>query len=175
MTSPRPWLTKDVIGQSVHAIRESFGHQMKELLRLASDDHVIDRLTLHLAPWDAAYRFPIWAYASTEDGQEPRTETTAKILDFFDSNGALLASEFKRIPLGREDVGGLDFTEEANWISEALIAEIQTIWNEAQQVCRPTLAVLISLDHPSTDEPELSFLNLRSGRWERLRNHLRRT
>jgi hypothetical protein len=165
-----PVLTPEIIQQSVGAIREQFKNQMKDLLQLASADPFIARLELYLWPGMAAEQFPVQPYGSTQDGQDPNTQTSNTIIDFFKNNRPLLAPPFKTLPIGRFDVAGLDFTQEATWISNALIAEIQAIWNEVHGVCRPTLNVFISLDPDLYNEPHAEFLNLQSGCWEKRTN-----
>jgi hypothetical protein len=115
-----------------------YRQSLLELFERASREPEVGRVELDIQPDFAAVQFPVVALEFTKD----REDVSGDPQDDFQSLGPLLPG-YESLPIGRHDIAGFDFTLEADWISEALLAKTRSIWPEIESRVPRRLDVLL--------------------------------
>jgi hypothetical protein len=169
----KPRLTQEHVQMRVDGVSLGYRESLLELLERASRAPEVGRLELDIAPSFAAVHFPIVALEWSKDREDVPVVPGLALTDLwsdFRSLGPLLPG-FEHVPIGRADIGGLDFTPEANWIFEALLAKTRSIWTELEPLVPHRLDLLVGRDILGADaDVDFNLLNLRTARWDSCRN-----
>jgi len=147
--------------------------KLSELVAKCETDGRIERLELIIRAEFSTSRVPVSTHAYAK-GRLPIDDVEWSREDLLPNQGTLLPPVYDDVPIGRDDVGGLDFTPESSCIETTLIAKVREIWTEVGKRCPPRLDVFIgtaSFGYGPNANDYFRLLNLRSGLWEELECH----
>jgi hypothetical protein len=163
-------ITQELVSQCVERIAAPMAEKLGEIVAKCETNGRIERLELIIRPEFAASRVPVSTHAYAR-GRVAMDDVEWSWEDLLSDQGTLLPPIYNDVPIGRDDIAGLDFTPEYSCIEATIIAKVREIWTELGKRCPPRLDVFIGtafFGHGANATDHFSLLNLKSGLWEQL-------